>query len=141
MPLTNWSTGVACCPNCRHELRVSLTPASGKCHTSPHTPPPFTVQPTYLPHSPLYATPSSPLIPTPYNDELRRLADTLRALRLSGWYYGSLDWQVSILKLLYFDWKGRIIEDGKGTIELLIIAIGDGKLMKLYIVTRKFDKL
>ncbi|KOB75622.1 putative suppressor of cytokine signaling 2, partial [Operophtera brumata] len=69
---------VACCPNCRHELRVSLTPA-GKCH-APHTPPPFTIQP-YLPH---YTTPSVPVSP-PYNDELRRLADTLRALRLSGW--------------------------------------------------------
>ncbi|KAJ8730263.1 hypothetical protein PYW07_017301 [Mythimna separata] len=91
VPLSSWSTGVACCPNCRHELRVSLAPSAGKCHTSPHTPPPFTVQPTYLPHSPLTA-PLSPLIPTPYNDELRRLADTLRALRLSGWYYGSLDW-------------------------------------------------
>ncbi|XP_026725192.1 suppressor of cytokine signaling 2-like isoform X1 [Trichoplusia ni] len=91
VPLTNsWSTGVACCPNCRHELRVSLAPSGGKCH-APHTPPSFTVQPTYLPHSPI-TTPLSPLIPSPYNDELRRLADTLRALRLSGWYYGCLDW-------------------------------------------------
>ncbi|XP_050346377.1 suppressor of cytokine signaling 2-like isoform X1 [Nymphalis io] len=94
VPLNSWSTGVACCPNCKHELRVSL--ACAKTHTqtsvTPVTPP-FTLQPTYLPHSPLYTTPSSPLIPTPYNDELRRLADTLRALRLSGWYYGNLDWQ------------------------------------------------
>ncbi|KAG6450349.1 hypothetical protein O3G_MSEX006533 [Manduca sexta] len=95
VPLNGWSTGVACCPNCRHELRVSLTSAADKCHVTPtpHTPPPFTIQPSYLPHSPLYATPSSPLIPTPYNEELKRLADTLSALRLSGWYYGNLDWQ------------------------------------------------
>ncbi|XP_041978527.1 suppressor of cytokine signaling 2-like isoform X2 [Aricia agestis] len=92
VPLSNWSTGVACCPNCKHELRVSL--ACSKHVQSPVTPltPTLTIQPTYLPHSPLY-TPSSPLIPSPYNDELRRLADTLRALRLSGWYYGNLDWQ------------------------------------------------
>ncbi|XP_075973279.1 suppressor of cytokine signaling 2-like isoform X1 [Anticarsia gemmatalis] len=91
VPLNSWST--ACCPNCRHELRVSLAPSAGKC-TGPHTPPPYMIQPTYLPQTPLYATPSAPLIQTsPYNEELRRLADTLRALRLSGWYYGSLDWQ------------------------------------------------
>lgn len=96
VPLNSWSTGVACCPNCSHELRVSV--ACSKAHAQsavttiiPVTPP-FTLQPTYLPHSPLY-TPPSPLIPPPYNDELRRLADTLRALRLSGWYYGNLDWQ------------------------------------------------
>ncbi|XP_013169375.1 PREDICTED: suppressor of cytokine signaling 2-like isoform X1 [Papilio xuthus] len=95
VPLNNWSSGVACCPNCRHELRVSLTPCSGKTHAQPQTPvtPPFTIHPPYLPQSPLYTTPSSPFIPSPYNDELRRLADTLRALRLSGWYYGNLDWQ------------------------------------------------
>ncbi|XP_072932166.1 suppressor of cytokine signaling 2-like isoform X2 [Epargyreus clarus] len=89
VPLS-WSAGVACCPNCRHELRVSL--ACSKHAQSPVTPvtPPFL--PTYLPHSPLYAAPSSPLA-SPFNDELRRLADTLRALRLSGWYYGNLDWQ------------------------------------------------
>lgn len=96
VPLSSWSTGVACCPNCRHELRVSLTPSAGKC-TGPHTPPPFTFQPTYLPHTPFYATPSTPTIQAPYNEELKRLADTLRALRLSGWYYGSLDWQVCTL--------------------------------------------
>ncbi|CAH2037818.1 unnamed protein product, partial [Iphiclides podalirius] len=99
VPLNNWSTGVACCPNCRHELRVSLATCNGKNHAvHPQTPvtpitPPFTIHPSYLPQSPLYAAPSSPLIPSPYNDELRRLADTLRALRLSGWYYGNLDWQ------------------------------------------------
>lgn len=89
MPL-GWSSSVACCPNCRHELRVSVT-SPGKCH-APHTPPPFTIQP-YLPH---YTTPAVPLTPA-YNDELRRLADTLKALRLSGWYYGGLDWQVRLL--------------------------------------------
>lgn len=93
VPLGGWSSGVACCPNCRHQLRVSLAPASGKCHAlpSPHTPP-FTVPPTYWPHSPLYAPPS-PIAPAPYNDELKRLADTLSALRLSGWYYDTLNWQ------------------------------------------------
>ncbi|CAG9584547.1 unnamed protein product [Danaus chrysippus] len=90
--LNNWSTGIAC-PNCRHQLRVSL--AHTKTTQNPISPltPPFTIQPSFLPHSPLYAAPSPPVITSPYNDELRRLADTLRALRLSGWYYGNLDWQ------------------------------------------------
>lgn len=97
VPLNSWSAGVACCPNCRHELRVSL--ACPKNHNVPVTPltPTFTVQPTYLPQIPLYATPSSQFITSPLNDELKRLAETLRALRLSGWYYGNLDWQVSTL--------------------------------------------
>lgn len=86
----NWSSGVTCCPNCRHELRVTLGCGSGK-QSTPNTPP-FTIQPTYLPQT--YLTPPSPTLPSPYNEEFRRLTDTLRALRLSGWYYGNLDWQV-----------------------------------------------
>lgn len=98
--LNNWSTGIAC-PNCRHQLRVSL--AHTKTTQNPISPltPPFTIQPSFLPHSPLYAAPSPPVISSPYNDELRRLADTLRALRLSGWYYGNLDWQVCLLYIAY----------------------------------------
>ncbi|XP_052740118.1 suppressor of cytokine signaling 2 isoform X2 [Bicyclus anynana] len=92
VPLNNWSSGVACCPNCRHELRVSLACAKAHSHSMTPATPPFSLQPAYLPHSP-YTIPSSPVLPAPYNDELRRLADTLRALRLSGWYYGNLDWQ------------------------------------------------
>ncbi|CAH2106617.1 unnamed protein product [Euphydryas editha] len=97
VPLSSWSTAVTSCPNCSHPLRVSLPCSKGHAQTAVTTiipvTPTCTVQPTYLPHSPLYTTPSSPLIPSPYNHELRRLADTLRALRLSGWYYGNLDWQ------------------------------------------------
>ncbi|KAI8435729.1 hypothetical protein MSG28_003972 [Choristoneura fumiferana] len=89
VPLNSWPTGVACCPNCRHQLRVSLT---CKGHEQPPLTPPFTIQPTYLPQAP-YAAPTSPFLPSQYNDELRRLADTVKALRLSGWYYGNLDWQ------------------------------------------------
>ncbi|XP_063380458.1 suppressor of cytokine signaling 2-like isoform X1 [Cydia fagiglandana] len=59
-----------CCPNCRQQL---LLGCKG--------------------HYPAYATPTSPLYPAPYNEELKRLADTVKALRLSGWYYGNLDWQ------------------------------------------------
>ncbi|XP_047516875.1 suppressor of cytokine signaling 2-like isoform X1 [Pieris napi] len=85
VPLNSWCNGVACCPNCKHELHLSLS--CSKAHT-PLTPP-FTIQP-YLPHS-LYTVPAP--LPSPYNEELKRLEDTLKALRLSGWYYGNLDWQ------------------------------------------------
>ncbi|XP_049869192.1 suppressor of cytokine signaling 2-like isoform X2 [Pectinophora gossypiella] len=98
VPLSTWSADVAC-PNCRHELRVTVAPG-GKVASVPHwclpispwcgpITPQCTAQPTYLSQ---YA-PLSPVLPPQCNDELRRLADTLRVLRLSGWYYGNLDWQ------------------------------------------------
>ncbi|CAH0750996.1 unnamed protein product [Diatraea saccharalis] len=82
VPISSWS---GACPNCRHELRVSLAACPGK--RQPHTPltPPFTVSHTYF-------TPYTTTLP-PLDDSLRRLDETYRALRLSGWYYGRLDWQ------------------------------------------------
>ncbi|VVD04491.1 unnamed protein product [Leptidea sinapis] len=93
LPISSWSSSVACCPNCRHELHVSLSCV--KSQTTPVTPvtPPFNIQPAYFPHSPLCTVPSVPSKSSHYNDELKQLANTLRALRLSGWYYGNLDWQ------------------------------------------------
>ncbi|GBP47348.1 Suppressor of cytokine signaling 2 [Eumeta japonica] len=63
-----------CCPACRREL------------------PPCACK--RFPLSPLTAlSPQCVVVPPSYSDELRRLYDTLRPLRLSGWYYVNLDWQ------------------------------------------------
>ncbi|KAI5651945.1 suppressor of cytokine signaling 2-like isoform X2 [Phthorimaea operculella] len=86
-----WQTAeVSCrlkCPNCSHDLQLPVAP-----HWCCPMTPQCTVAPTRLPLTPL-CTPLPPQVPRPYRDELRWLADTLRALRLSGWYYGNLDWQ------------------------------------------------
>ncbi|XP_063824815.1 suppressor of cytokine signaling 2-like isoform X1 [Ostrinia nubilalis] len=87
VPIGSWS---GACPNCRHELRVSLAACPGK-RQAPPTPQMHVASPFLFP--PTYFTPYCTPLP-PYDDSLRaRLGDTYKALRLSGWYYGNLDWQ------------------------------------------------
>ncbi|XP_053607787.1 suppressor of cytokine signaling 2-like isoform X2 [Plodia interpunctella] len=101
LPFNGWQSAVGSCPNCRNELRVTLAPIPGKRPPhGPHSPVILSrnnrFEPTYLPNSHLYPPPRTTLLPTAYNNELQRLADTLNALRLSGWYYGNLDLQGAI---------------------------------------------
>ncbi|KAL4709891.1 hypothetical protein ACJJTC_003854 [Scirpophaga incertulas] len=84
VPINSWSGS---CPNCRHELRVSLAACPSKW--APHTPQTPITTPFF---SPAYLTSYTTTL-TPFNDSLRRLDETYRALKLSGWYYGNLDWQ------------------------------------------------
>lgn len=106
LPFNGWQSAVGSCPNCRNELRVTLAPIPGKRPPhGPHSPVILSrnnrFEPTYLPNSHLYPPPRTTLLPTAYNNELQRLADTLNALRLSGWYYGNLDLQVSIIQIIF----------------------------------------
>ncbi|XP_060802826.1 suppressor of cytokine signaling 2 isoform X1 [Amyelois transitella] len=106
VPYNGWPTAVGNCPNCRNELRVTLAPipvipvipVKRPLH-GPHSPVISSrdrFEPTYLPNLQIYNQHSAKLLPTTCNNELQRLADTLNALRLSGWYYGNLDLQGAI---------------------------------------------
>ncbi|CAG9094563.1 unnamed protein product [Plutella xylostella] len=92
-PFGSWATSVqACCPNCRlgfsvsvevHGTRPSLPPAPHRPHYPCHL-----QRSQSLKSAPMLITPKST------NDsEIQRLNETLKVLRISGWYYGNLDWQ------------------------------------------------